>query len=692
MLLPEDLRPKRFQEGIHKGQANIASDVAKMSIVSVASIEKRLKIDRRKVARIKSRFHSTVYYLSHNKVKKMVETTCKYQVETKGRNLSFWPRFRLDETPLPMRVAEEEEVDQGSLELVPIVKGLHSKKALSTHKVTSVETKLVQMEFCGGMLLESAAGEFCFVDFTLPVALAVYDRNTAECNAAGIMRMRPDFTSLYHFFEIIYTMYLTDGHGGIAKGIRGVNELERDAAETEAICGPVIDDDRIDSSVDHGTCDVHHIADIAKAQAKMCPDLVTGVKNLALALRPFGELLKFRKCFRDIIDERKSYSPYGSAGAEEDAFRESVLHSYCPVTDARSALKFATLSSGANGRYKRPKTFEHFCNGCCLNETDWLAKTHLYYVRDATRDLVVVFREDHWVDADKAYNAALLLWNTHNILPDIGFLWLSRYHTKPGTVRRRPQELLAILDSEGRSERELDETSAKRLRQAKNQAKAELYIVGDTTGNLQRTKLFVKVLNLQPQLMSRQLAVAKDNWQARVDAKFAKAIMDGEITGGVRPTRASIAASGVLENKYFSDMLKLLRDPNAWGVLRPGEMTVESCAFAFMQITTAVAIAKLKLEVKHENMPFTLHRWVEEAQGNLEVFAAKFDSFDICRGCNFFQKYYRRWGPEGVQSIQAYNEAVVHRRVRRTEPLEISISPGVHFYRCAEISCAFVQT
>lgn len=536
---------------------------------------------------------------------RMVDRVSQAVLEAGGELVSFTTRVRYDETPLVVRGRSLDNIAEA---LPPGCEAPEALIAATAPQQEAAPTKLVQMEWLGGMLVE-VNGAFSLITFDLPISVSAVDRTTADVYAE-LQRRAPDLRYLEGRFSRSQRLSTTDADGACCKAERAV------AAENRS------------SGHCHLTCDIHKTSHIAQRVGKLVSFDITGVISIALALQAPGSMRGFRRVLRRQL-AAKVVRLSGSPGALADQHRVAVLDMYCPVHQGRprQAMQRFMVEALANGDYSNELEVHHYCRGCCANEAETKVRFVTVFTNMLCRQSPKVFPRARWTGVDECLQALGLMASMHGLLRSVFAEWASSLGTKIPAVLRQAggasMPALALEDEPAPGDDD-DEVAAIGIQEVVANARDLMSIAQVSSsdefrrlvnGVRQRALVFVEmpscrarlvivsqVLIAQQQLMRDGLHISGSEWATKEEQLAAFA----ELHSFDRPPKWRTLMRGSLEveNKFMERLGNLLDNEGQWRALQLRDHNETNCSLAFRLVGLAGASCHQSLRSAHQAFPW----------------------------------------------------------------------------------------
>ena len=260
------------------------------------------------------------------------------------RPLMYVMRFRYDETPSKVRVLTTDkhgtvvlprrEATSALAEVSSAAEmlaaetgaGLVASGSAGMRNLveTSVQSKLIQSEYCTGILLQDyLSGQYFWVWGELPSWLMAVDRctgeNTRRC-LADVVSASPELPRIWSPFEIRLRVSITDRFGANGRAEAGL---------TENGFLP-------EFAFSHVACDVHRLSTSTGASTMLAAADVAGVLSTGLACGSLGSTRRLREILSQVFEEDLEVD-YSSPPVSEQ--REHMLELLLPADAPTSALR-----------------------------------------------------------------------------------------------------------------------------------------------------------------------------------------------------------------------------------------------------------------------------------------------------------------------------------------------------------------
>ncbi|CAE7255822.1 unnamed protein product [Symbiodinium sp. CCMP2592] len=361
------------------------------------------------------------------------------------RPLMYVMRFRYDETPSKVRVLTTDkhgtvvvprrDATSALAEVSSVTEvltaetgaGLVAKGSAGMRELveTSVQSKIIQCEYCTGMLLQDLQSkQYYWVFGELPTWLMAVDRctgeNTRRC-LMDVVQASPEMSRIWSSFEIKLRVSTTDRFGANARAEAGLTESDFMPA----------------FRFSHMPCDVHRLSTATGSAVLLQAADVSGVLSTGLACGSLGSTRKLREILSRIFMEELDVE-YSSPPVSQQ--REHMLELLLPADAPTRALRkqnsirkfilrrFLILGLLEQVQQVLPErwvvmngdlsdgTIRHHCvYGCCRNQAETAAYFKTYVVWALLPAKIPVYSRKSWVGYDSAIDAIALLECHHGL-------------------------------------------------------------------------------------------------------------------------------------------------------------------------------------------------------------------------------------------------------------------------------------
>lgn len=395
----------------------------------------------------------------------------------------------------------------------------------------------------------------------------------------------------------------------------------------------------------HIECGVHKSSNAHERTFALVPENIRGMIHTALALRNGAAMNVFRTCMRDEIRSRFVVKA-GKATVEATEHKKFCLRLFCSH-GAQLAAKRILLAAGPNGDW-RQEGVEHYLP---LTATEWDEEMLASKVASAVVAALCsaqpsIYPRHRWTGADLAMDSLGLIESVHRLLSTT-FLRFAAAHEHSSRSRKAlgsaaaaaaaqpaacagPGERCEAVasDKQGAAAEPADAEASTAAAAGTDEAGgaaeaswAELNSMYRRTGVAWVcTKPFGVLLAqrqvLEPlrQLMSRQFAVAAEEWEALQRHKTLEASRRGERSFSVRDYRLAIAAKGQDEAMCLEQLRILLHEEPMWRAMPAANRTLSFRALVTRMISRA-GCAVLELHgASHSQFLVKLFRLLHEPE------------------------------------------------------------------------------
>lgn len=358
-ILPESTEYRRkplFDRALLSLAHRLSADTHVRSIKVIAA---DTGVEARKVVATRTRLGAVSMHLGRHVALQTADSISNNVLVAGGECLTLSLRFRYDETPLRLTTRSSESPGIGGV----AADGLPHELRQSMVMADTTSAKLVQIECEQGVLIKFR-GHFHFLTVSVPTSLASVDRCTGAVYTRLLADAMPQCDVIGGRFQRCQRLATTDGD-------KACGLAERAAANG-----------RKQWEHCHSLCDLHRVALVAKRLHRLMPFEMTGIINISLSLKVAGGMRLFRSILRRVLAERVRRLE-GRPGPHADWHREAVLNTFCPADPQRpsSMSQRLIVSRLANGNYQNCNEVEHFCEGCCNNEAETIAKFCTVFTR-----------------------------------------------------------------------------------------------------------------------------------------------------------------------------------------------------------------------------------------------------------------------------------------------------------------------
>ena len=325
------------------------------------------------------------------------------------KGLFFLVSRRYDETPLHLRVADQDEP---------------SSDRAPPAKPTKQVAKVMQSEMYLSALLQNAATQQCVeIKGKVPCHLQVLQTTRAQQIATcqqNMLNLVPNLDSVSRQFAGRYMHVATDRYSANLAA-------EADLKKKNQPFGLV-----------HTTCNVHKVSSAEKSMSDVLKGQLSGMVSLSLCMSSPGALKELRQCLFEIFKEDLTLKV---ANPSCQAHRRGIYDLFLPVSDASdthvseySGRKSSKQTSCAR-RQQRRAILDHYLNGDINSRT---VTHHCQGIRD--REVVLdefkhyvvpalvpstlpVLNRAKWLGCEESFRWVGLLLAHHNLLARLMERW-----------------------------------------------------------------------------------------------------------------------------------------------------------------------------------------------------------------------------------------------------------------------------
>ena len=254
---------------------------------------------------------------------------------------------------------------------------------------------------------------YCQMVIKIPSTVRAIESCNATCMTAGLARQVETPAVARALFDDRASLPHCDSHGA--------NELADDALWEQG---------RI-STQSKWPCRVHKVDKVLTVIMRVFPTERRGLFHAVMAFDFAGTFTKFKRNFKQWLQQRLVVRPWGvdGPGAAANAHREFVYDAFLRGKQTDDPLGVANASKAArihlterlvNGDIRKQNTFEHFCRGwpgCCRSPQHTLDLLCSEWVGHMPRPRV--WRKDDWGGFVDTADWFACLGATHNCLPEV---------------------------------------------------------------------------------------------------------------------------------------------------------------------------------------------------------------------------------------------------------------------------------